>query len=421
MKRTSRKHPPAATFAIALAILLACLAAALAIVPTSAGRPWDFQTYRLAATAAVLGFDPYSQEDLARLAGRPVGMPFLYSPVTVWLFSPFALARVWPGAAVWAGLKVLALTGMVVLWRRRFLPGVPLAPLCICVAFAFNASAVWDLTTGNVAIVEQLLLWLALAAFVEGRAAPCAGAVVAGSLFKVTPGVFLGLLVLPVRGRAASWRLLPAGALALAALAFGPTLLGLDWAQGYLRNLPADRPWGYANPSALGLIDTITGVNRGAAAPGTSWRNVLLWAGFAAVVLALGVRWVRHLWRTRDAALWAMTAALAYPLLHPRPMSYGYLLAVPAVLALLPPCLRLRGRLGFGAIALGLALPWLLIPALRLDYSNPLVANAPFFMLLLCWCVVAVRGPASLPASSPAAPPPPRGAQDRPAKRAPVP
>ena len=396
MTRRRTGYPAAVEFAITLAILVACLAAALAVVPTSAGRPWDFQTYRLAAMAALLGLDPYSQEHLTRLAGRPVGMPFLYSPITVWLFAPFALVRIWPGAAVWAGIKVVALAATIVLWRRRFLAGVPPAAICVCVAFGFNASAVWDLTTGNVAIVEQLLLWTALAAVVEGRTARAAAATVLGSLFKVTPIAFLALLAAPVRGRFAGWRPLLLGALALLALVLGPSLAGADWASGYLRNLPAERPWGYANPSALGLIDTLTGVNR-TADSGPAQRNALLWGAFAAVVLALGARWIRHLWRTRDATLWVMTAALVYPLLHPRPMSYGYLMAIPAVLWLVPRCLGLPGTAPAVATAVAVALPWMAIPALRLDYSTPLVANAPFFLLLLCWGIVAVRGPVAAP------------------------
>lgn len=395
---TSRRAPPTAVveFAITLALLIICLGAALALVPTSAGRPWDFQTYRLAAMAALLGFDPYSQDHLARLAGRPVGMPYLYPPVTVWLFAPFALARIAPGAAVWTGLKVALLAAMVVLWRRRFLTGVPLAVLCACVAFAFNASAVWDLTTGNVAIVEQLLLWIALAAFVEGRSARAATAAVLGSLFKVTPIAFLGLLVAPVRGRFTAWKPALFGALAIAAIVLGPSLARVEWAEGYLRNVPAERPWGYANPSALGLIDTLTGVNR-SADPGPAQRNVLLWCAFAAGVLAMGARWIQHLWRARDATLWAMTAALLYPLLHPRPMSYGYLMAVPAVLWLVPRCIGFGGAAPAVAAAAAVTLPWIAIPALRLDYANVLVANAPFFLLFLCWGIVAVRGPVTAP------------------------
>src|SRR5882672_5225161 len=202
------------------ALLLGFLLLVPLLVTTSARRPWDFETYWYASSAALHGLDPYNQEQLSQLAGRPVQMPFVYPPTTTAFFAPFTLLSFWDGRWIWLALNLVALMALVHVWRRHLAESVPSTALCIATAFGFNASTIWALKTGNVAIVEQLLLWLGLTAIIADRRVRSAVCVVAASVFKLMPAAFLGLLILPMKGRRPRWMLLAISTLALLALIF---------------------------------------------------------------------------------------------------------------------------------------------------------------------------------------------------------
>src|SRR6267143_1697223 len=85
------------------ALLLGFLVLVPLLVTTSARRPWDFETYWYAARAVFHGLDPYSKDQMAQLAGRPLEMPFIYAPVTIPVFVPFTLASFWDARWVWLG------------------------------------------------------------------------------------------------------------------------------------------------------------------------------------------------------------------------------------------------------------------------------------------------------------------------------
>ncbi len=121
---------------VGVALLLCFIAVALRVVRTTATHPWDFLTYGYASLAVQKGLDPYNVETLFRLAHRPVGMPFVYPLVTVPVFMPFLGLRIPQAVSLWLAINVAALTGMLLIWRRHFLPstsvvliGVAIAPI----------------------------------------------------------------------------------------------------------------------------------------------------------------------------------------------------------------------------------------------------------------------------------------------------
>src|SRR5262245_8958528 len=77
----------------------------------------DFRTYLLAARAAVAGLDPYRPEDLAALAGRGT-VPFVYPPITLLAFVPLAKLSFGAAAALWMGLKISLLAGLIGMWLK---------------------------------------------------------------------------------------------------------------------------------------------------------------------------------------------------------------------------------------------------------------------------------------------------------------
>lgn len=360
-----------------LALLALFLGIALFLVRLTLNRPWDTETYWYAASAAIAGLNPYDSADLSRLAHRTVGMPFLYPPATILLFVPLTLLPVLQAAELWALAKVALLFGLFRIWRSRFLSSVHPILLLAAVVFAYNAAAVWDLKTGNIAILESILLWAGFSAYVGGRRAEFAAWVVAGSLFKLFPIVFLLLLLAPSRSGSRDGRLALWAFAAWALVVFVPVFVGPAWARDYAHQLPAERPWGTASPSALGLIDMVSGEKT------TPLQALGLWAGYALVLIACSIPVSRRLMGRGEDAERVMAAAVLFVLLMPRTMAYSYLLALAPSFALGAPMLRRLG--GFFAVGGILMAQALLAPALGFDYRNPWLSNLPFLMLLGLW------------------------------------
>ncbi len=372
--------------ALGAALLIGFIALALRVVRTTAVLPWDFLTYGYASLAVQKGLDPYNVETLSRLAHRPVGMPFVYPLVTVPVFMPFLGLRIPQAVSLWLAINVAALAGMLLIWRRRFLPATSVVLLGLAIAFGFNGSSVWSLRTGNVAPLEQLLLWAGFACYGAGRRGLAASAIVLGSVFKLLPVVFLFLLLLPVRDRRPSWAAFGAALACFLALVWGPAVLGHPWAGGFLHAISAERPWSLANPSPLGLIDTLLGSHSGALVSPIS-INLILWLAYAAAVILISAAPIRRAWTARDPARWVMLGAILFVLLHPRPMAYSYLFAIPSVYFLIAPRLGARGDV---IVTVALVVQAAADALIRFRYADPWAPNLPFLVLLVLWVIAAL-------------------------------
>jgi len=371
------------------AVLAALLLLALNIVPTYARRPWDFETYWYASNAAIHGMNPYDSSVLARLSGQPVGMPFIYPPITLPFLMPLTLLPVEGAAQVWFAFKALLLVPLVMLWRRYFLPATGVVILAAVAVFGFNAACIWDLGMGNVAVIEELTLWAGFAAYVADRRRLFAACVLAASLFKLFPIVFLVLLLVPSRTFGPQWRLAGSVFALFLLLVFAPTVAGFTWARGFLGNLPMERPWGLVNPSALGFIDTLLGDHT---TPLTSppFKALALWTAYAMALAGISLPALRGLWRRRDPREWVLAGAILYALLVPRMMVYSYLLVILPVLGLIGPIASRVGGLAIPAALLcGQAALW---PLLGLSYrsiwsQNIWYQNLSFLILLGAWLI----------------------------------
>ncbi len=345
------------------------------------GYPWDFETYYYAAAAARHGLDPYHAENLVALAGRPVGMPFVYPPATLLLFAPFTWLPVHTADAVWLGVKTILLVFLLRLWLKRFLPRTDAILLSIVAAMGFNTAVLWDLKVGNVAVPEAFLLWTGFACYLQDRRTAFTVLVTLASVFKIVPIAFLALLLLPSKREPARPRLLLGGLVALAAIVLAPVLLGPAWSGGYFRHLPAERPTGIVNPCALGVIDTLLGTG-GTEPRGPAFLPILLWAAFGAALAGVSWRAVKRAWAARDPLTWVIISVFLFELVSPRPMIYGYLMLIPPVMSLAPPLLkRVGGPFATAAILIAPAV------ARRLGVITRSFAadNSPFFLALGIW------------------------------------
>ena len=268
--------------------------------------------------------------------------------------------------------------------------------LAFVVVFGFNAAAVWDMRSGNVATLEQLLLWVGFAAYSRERRLAFAACVLAAALFKILPAAFLLLLLIPSEKRGSDWKLMTGALALLAALILGPALVGPAWARGFFHLTPGVRPSGAVNPSALGIIDSLLGDH---ATPLTHppFHALALLLAFYAAIVGLSVPTLRRLWRLRDPRRWALVAAMLYALLMPRMMVYSYLLVlVPALVLVAPAVAPIGGRAIVAGLVVAQAL-WnaslfLLNAPPGFMYSGILQANLSFLILLSFWLIYLARG-----------------------------
>jgi len=344
----------------------------------------DLKTYQLAASAVQAGLDPYAPENLAQLAGRRV-FPFVYPPVAL---LPFVAVAGFPAKTValaWIWGKVILLGLLVFAWARWLSGGASLLAVALVAVFGWNGSAQWDLSAGNVAIVECGLVWAAFGCFIAGRRGLFATLIVVAACFKLLPAVFLLLLLLPASGSKVSPRLLGAAFVGLLLLTLLPAFVGpaSGWQRFWIA-VPDATAYADANPSALGLLSHLVhaaGVKEGVAEP----LSIALWGGFALgmVLASLGV--LRASYARRDALHWVMCAVFLYVLLLPRPMAYGFVILTPAPLYFAPrPFDRTAGRL---LLALMLAAQGLWRFTLNRSDSF-LVTYAPFLFTLCIWLLV---------------------------------
>lgn len=343
---------------------------------------WDLRTYLAAARAASSGLDPYLPHSLASLTGRET-FPFVYPAVTLLLFS--ALTAIPSAAAVWMGTKALLLAGLVIFWARRFVPHAGILAIALVAVFGWNGAALWDLRSGNVALLECALLWAAFACFVSGQRTAFAALTVIAACFKLLPAVFLLLLLVPTERGASSPLRLVASLGALAILVLGPMWLGpaARW-ESFLGHVPAAALVGDANPSAHALATALLD-RAGIGGPMTAWLPAVIWVAYASCLLFFSAPLLRDAWRRKDPTHWAMLAVLLYALLSPRPMAYGYLLLVPVPFYFAPRPFHTRtGQLLLALALSAQGIAW----AARYGSDDLLFVFAPFLLTLCLWGLV---------------------------------
>jgi hypothetical protein len=165
---------------------------------------WDFEVYYYAAKAHATGLNPYDPYDtyqglqLSDFVERwaPECAHFPYLPLSMYLFKPFILLSLVQAKYVFFFMKCGLLAYLFWVWQFRFLKNPSDAFFALFCLFAFNATIFLDIRSGNVSIIEQSLIWSAFLAFVTRRVALFCVLLCLTSVFKLTPILFGGLLLL---------------------------------------------------------------------------------------------------------------------------------------------------------------------------------------------------------------------------------
>ena len=373
-----------------ISILIAALAADY--VWSGARSQWDFETYYFAARAHHAGLSPYSLEALSVVAGKTIALPFVYPPVTLAFFAPLAWLPLGTAAWVWLALKAALAVLLIRLWKREFLPDVAPPLLLAGALLGFELSLPWDLRTGNVALLETFLLWVAFASYLRGRLALTGYLIALASIFKLLPIALLGLLALAPGSRRVRWGLIAAAFALFAAAVSVPSDLAAAWRRALLEAPPAARILGGVNPSLLGLAEwlfTSGGMSAGAVRVAALGSYLAL----SATVLVLSVEPLKRARASESRLEQIVLVVLIWLLIAPRAMIYSYPMAIVPVLYVLRH--RIVSRAGRAA-AVGL---WMAPAFIRLlpGPPPPMLGAASFPILLSAWILFVRGSPAPAP------------------------
>jgi hypothetical protein len=341
---------------------------------------WDVIVYWWGGRAFAHGQSPYGA-----IPGQPEYLHFVYPPIVAALFAPLSILK--PGVAklLWITLKALAFWLCVRLWRRTLDVEQHVVPSVFFFTFAFGSAALVDFTAGNIAVFEQLVLWIAFVALLARRRWTFAVLVVLAALCKLTPVFFLGLLL--VIDERPHWRPFLGGSALMAAFAGANVLLFPSQVREFRTSVSALGERGWGDPSTLGVMQDLVDQLRGLRLPLPEVTAYALYLSAAVTILALTVRW----WRAQRVARTArpveiiLVALVTYALVMPRMKDYSYVALLPVA------WYALAGR---QAVTASLAVLAVLVPRPlpQLKLWLPLVPQpyvyAPLLAALVLWTML---------------------------------
>lgn len=154
---------------------------------------WDFRMQYHAAKLFAEGKNPYDLEALKAATGNALW--YAYPPATLWFYRLFTLTEYNTAYNIFLLLKTGMIIGLVLLWRMKFVGRRSGAGFYLFCLLAFNSAIFLDMRAGNINMFEELMLWLGFYFFLECRPLPFCCFILLGASFKMTPLVFLGLLL----------------------------------------------------------------------------------------------------------------------------------------------------------------------------------------------------------------------------------
>lgn len=219
---------------------------------------WDFRLFYSAGLAADAGVDPY--DNVLRNAVYPApSMEFFYPPITLYLFRLLKYLPYESATLLWIALKLSAFALLLTLWHKKFEPLNAGYPIVLFFVFAYSGTLYLDIAAGNIAIFEQVVVWLGFYFFIERKYLLFGLCIALVSQFKLQPVVLLGLLLI-VEERP-KWAALSASIAAFLGMLFFNYLLQPDLTRTFLARLTSGGgnlyEIGVVNPSLLALIQDV--------------------------------------------------------------------------------------------------------------------------------------------------------------------
>lgn len=385
---------------VAYAFLLGLFVLVLRQILTNPEWQADARLRHYIAVTWQAGLNPYDPAAVSQVAGEQFNTAYVYPPDVLplcGLFSGFGLGAVRP---LYLGFQLVLLGALLVCWGRFFLDAEDrVSPLFFLLCLlGLNGTLFYELRSGNISLLEQVLLWWGLAAWLRGRHGLFAVLLWLAAACKLTPLAFSVLLLLPPVRR---WGLFAAVWLTMF------LRLGLDW-------LCSPRLFGFFVQSLGSTASSQYDVGRNNPCLQEVLRDVFLMCDptldrqelnqamlpvYAVLVLVVfAVSWLA--WRAicrrqsgdmRGRQLVFLTC-LAYALTVPRMKDYSYLLLLPVVwqvgkwfLArdprawlLFPVGLCLANYSPFSPVAIPMTFLWLYLPYAAALAAWGLLVHAAF-------------------------------------------
>ncbi len=295
---------------------LAAVVVAGAVVGGLRGGFTDLYVYVHGGRAVLHGWPLYG-------SGDPVmGLPFTYPPFAAVAMVPLALLPAWLAAALWTGLSTGALAAAVVVARAAVGRPAPVWPPCLLAVTALALEPVWqNLAFGQVNLVLMALVLVDLAG-PERRWSGVLVGIAAG--VKLTPLVFVVLLVLAGRRAAAARAALAFAATVVVGFAVTPRSAAAYWTEGLVDP-------GRVGPAALAHNQSVYGaLARLLDGPPPTLLWLAVAGPFALAALLVGAVWYRRGDRLLGTGLGAAAMLLASPV----SWSHHWVWAVPVAVAL---------------------------------------------------------------------------------------
>ena len=350
-------------------------------------RQWDFRSYYFAGTIAAQDGNPYDGQILNQVSSGTVVLPFVYPPITLPVFELFARFDFHVAYEIWYVLKLILTLLLLYLWRKHLFGDISMDVFAWFMLLAFGATLYIDLVTGNVTMIEQVLIWGGLIALLRERTWLFALLIVVAALFKVTPLLFLA--VLPLLSTRNGWRYVGVSVAAIIVVVGVGYALNPDaWNAFFGAVLAADEPGQLGNPSTLAFArDMIASIGDKAGVRIPQALSYVLYLGVVGVVVAYTMRSIQTL-RQSQRSNWNLVAiymfCLGYALVMPRFKTYSFILVLPPALYLLT---RVRDVKSFGLLfavyALAAATPFPISPYLQYFWRY-----YPLFLVFLVWILL---------------------------------
>jgi hypothetical protein len=287
----------------------------------------DFQTYYYAGKAIAEDLNPYDLDVLSRLASTPLVHKFVYPPITLPLFKFLPLIEYTTAYYLYLVIKGIALIGLFVLWKNSFLPRAGLTFLLFCL-IAYNSAIYIDFRVGNISIFEQILLWTSFLFLIREQTLKSALLILVVSCFKITPILFLSLLLLSKDKRRHFYII---GVFVVFLIIHGVScLVTQSLFSSFIASLSGMDERGVINPSSFAFILDVLGFVE--ANFGIRMSNLLQFSVFSvivAIILFISIKiFVMFRFNEKPALkkVGIFFACLVYALIIPRFKAYSYIL-----------------------------------------------------------------------------------------------
>lgn len=297
---------------------------------------WDFKVYYYAAKLDAAGGNAYNHGALKQFSGEKGIMAYLYPPIVLPFFRIFTAFSFQTANILWICFKAACFILLLFLWCRKFLYNEKGWLIFLFAFFAFGSALFLDFKAGNIGVIIQLLLWSGFYFLIDDRPILFCLMIIAASLFKLTPLLFL--ILLPLMFGRRGFKYLVSGIVGFALIMtvdyFAQHADFVNWLK--ILAMPEERGASF-NPSFLAFSKDFSQILK------HTWLGKILPAGFpwilyltmVAIIIFIAFKYVP--WQKFKAAKngrieMIYMSCFIYAMIMPRFKTYSFILLIPPAL-----------------------------------------------------------------------------------------